>query len=189
LFKARVVLALALLMLDVSACGRSSSVMPGPVATTAADQNGSSSADNEAVVIRPPVIRPGQPYAVLRFIRRRVTSAAAAEGAWDGNTADACPNWQAMPCLVQTVATNSYQADIDCNGNTDCAKTTYAPYLIPLSGFTATFTPASYVPPTVSNVNVTADTTVKPGMSHFNMATGSCRVRDLEWGIRARCLH
>ena len=141
--------------------------MPGPVATTAADQNGSSSADNEAVVIRPPVIRPGQPYAVLRFIRRRVTSAAAAEGAWDGNTADACPNWQAMPCLVQTVATNSYQADIDCNGNTDCAKTTYAPYLIPLSGFTATFTPASYVAPTVSNVNVTADTTVKPGNVTF----------------------
>jgi len=167
LFKARVVLALVLLVLDVTACGRSGSVMPSTVAATPADQSERSSADNDPVVIRPASIRPGQPFAVVRFIRRRVTAANAAEGAWDGNTADACPNWQTMPCLVQTVASNSYQADINCNGNTDCAKTTYAPYLIPQSGLTATFTPASYVPPTVSTVNITADTTVKPGNVTF----------------------
>jgi hypothetical protein len=38
---------------------------------------------------------------------------------------------------------------------------------VPKAGFTATFTPASYVPPTTSTVNVTADTTVQPGNVTF----------------------
>jgi hypothetical protein len=151
----------------MSACAHSSGVVPVPVAASADDPNRSSPVDNVAVVIRPAVVRPGEPYAELRLIRRRATSDVAPAGAWDGDTADACPNWQTMPCLVQTIASNSYEAAINCNGNTNCPKTSYAAYLIPQPGFTATFTPDSFVPPALSTVNVTATTAVKPGNVSF----------------------
>ncbi len=118
----------------------------------------------------------GQPYAVAQL-----RAGAGASGgrksstAWNSQTVDTCfPN---NACEVQTFPTSSYGVTVNCNGNTSCANSTYAPYVVGGPADVAiSFSPTAVAPGSYSWSTITVSANEKPGMLSetigFTVASG-----------------